>query len=81
MNASKALLASALGAVVAMGALSATRPPPQKRKMFRHCPGWQERLRLRCPLLRRPGHQGQDPGDWKYVAKGSCEKMGGKLAK
>jgi uncharacterized membrane protein len=23
----------------------------------------------------------KDPGDWKYVAKGSCEKMGGKLAK
>ncbi len=23
----------------------------------------------------------KDPGDWKYVAKGSCEKMGGMLAK
>lgn len=21
-----------------------------------------------------------DPGEWKYVAKGTCEKMGGKLA-
>jgi uncharacterized membrane protein len=21
-----------------------------------------------------------DPGEWKYVAKGSCEKMGGKLS-
>ena len=21
-----------------------------------------------------------DPGDWKYVAKGTCEKMGGKKA-
>jgi len=21
-----------------------------------------------------------DPNDWKFVAKGSCEKMGGKLA-
>lgn len=21
----------------------------------------------------------KDPNDWKYVAKGSCEKMGGKL--
>jgi uncharacterized membrane protein len=21
----------------------------------------------------------KDPGDWKYVTKGSCEKMGGKM--
>jgi len=21
-----------------------------------------------------------DPGEWKYVAKGSCEKMGGKMS-
>lgn len=21
-----------------------------------------------------------DPGDWKYVAKGTCEQMGGKMA-
>jgi uncharacterized membrane protein len=22
----------------------------------------------------------KDPAEWKYVAKGSCEKMGGKMA-
>ena len=27
-----------------------------------------------------PGKGDNDPTEWKYVAKGTCEKMGGKMA-
>lgn len=78
MQASRALIASALAGLVAR--LAGRRPvamAADKEKCFRHRHRRQKRLR------QRPGHsqlragqatKDKDPGDWKFVAKGSCEK-------
>ena len=65
MNASKTLLASAMGAVVTLAALAAAPAQAEKKeKCYAHgCKG--------------QAMVDKDPGDWKLVAKGSCQQMGG----
>jgi uncharacterized membrane protein len=81
MKASRTLIASAMGAVVAMGALTVSTAAiaAEKEKCF----GIATAGKNDCAAA---GHScaGQtkvdhDPNDWKYVAKGTCEKMHGKL--
>jgi len=82
MKASKALLASALGAVVAMGALSATpAAAADKEKCFGIAQAGKNDCASATGAHSCAGQatKDKDPGDWKYVAKGSCQKMGGKL--
>ncbi|WP_287879177.1 DUF2282 domain-containing protein [Aquitalea sp.] len=80
MNTSKTLLASALGAVVTMAALSAT---PAAAADMEKCYGVAMAGMNDCASATGVhGCKGQakmdkDPGDWKMVAKGSCEQMGG----
>ncbi|UTH72593.1 DUF2282 domain-containing protein [Chromobacterium sp. IIBBL 290-4] len=76
----QALIASALGAVIAMGALSAA---PAAAADKEKCYGIAQAGKNDCASA-TGAHScaGQakvdkDPGDWKYVAKGSCDKMGG----
>lgn len=82
MNASKTLLASALGAVVAMGALSATpAAAAEKEKCFGIAQAGKNDCASGAHSCAGQATKDKDPGDWKYVAKGSCEKMGGTLGK
>ncbi|EEG09255.1 BufA1 family periplasmic bufferin-type metallophore [Pseudogulbenkiania ferrooxidans] len=80
MTASRALIASALGAVVAMGAI-APAVAAEKEKCF----GVAKAGKNDCAsVVGTHSCAGQakvdnDPNDWKFVAKGSCDKMGGSL--
>jgi uncharacterized membrane protein len=80
MTASHALIASALGAVVALGAI-APAVAAEKEKCF----GVAKAGKNDCAsVVGTHSCAGQakldnDPNDWKFVAKGSCEKMGGTL--
>ena len=80
MTASRALIASALGAVVAMGAI-APAVAAEKEKCF----GVAKSGKNDCAsVVGTHSCAGQakvdnDPNDWKFVAKGSCDKMGGSL--
>ncbi|AXE28882.1 hypothetical protein DK842_02485 [Chromobacterium phragmitis] len=82
MKQNKALIASALGAVIAMGALSAA---PAAAADKEKCYGIAQAGKNDCASATGAhscagqAKMDKDPGDWKYVAKGSCEKMGGKL--
>ncbi|AXT47491.1 MULTISPECIES: BufA1 family periplasmic bufferin-type metallophore [Chromobacterium] len=83
MSTSKTLIASALGAVVALGALaSAPAAAADKEK----CYGIAQAGKNDCASATGAhscagqAKTDKDPGDWKYVAKGSCEKMGGSTA-
>ncbi|KIA80201.1 BufA1 family periplasmic bufferin-type metallophore [Chromobacterium amazonense] len=80
MKQNKALIASALGAVIAMGALSAA---PASAADKEKCYGIAQAGKNDCASASGThscagqAKVDKDPGDWKYVAKGSCEKMGG----
>lgn len=82
MTTSRALIASALGAVVALGALSAA---PAMAAEKEKCFGVAKAGKNDCAsVVGTHSCAGQskvdnDPTDWKFVAKGSCEKMGGAL--
>ncbi|POZ63652.1 BufA1 family periplasmic bufferin-type metallophore [Chromobacterium alticapitis] len=83
MKQNKALIASALGAVIAMGALSAA---PATAASKEKCYGIAQAGKNDCASA-TGAHScaGQakvdkDPGDWKYVATGSCQQMGGNLS-
>ena len=82
MSASKNLIASTLGALVALGTLSAgTASAADKEK----CLGIAQAGKNDCAsgsgahACAGLAKVDKDPADWKYVAKGTCEKLGGKL--
>ncbi|WP_293765092.1 DUF2282 domain-containing protein [uncultured Aquitalea sp.] len=82
MKSSKVLLASALGAVVTLGALSAA---PAMAAEKEKCYGIASAGKNDCASATGShscagqATKDKDPGDWKYVAKGTCDKMGGML--
>ena len=80
MNLKTIALVSAVGSVLALGAATASAEEGAKEK----CLGVAEAGRNDCAS---PTHScaGQaktdkDPNEWKYVPKGECEKMGGKVS-
>jgi uncharacterized membrane protein len=82
MNKRHALLATALATVCVVGMTTAQAADDGKEK----CYGVAKAGKNDCaPASGAHSCAGQakkdnDPGDWKFVAKGSCEKMGGKTA-
>ena len=82
MSTSKQLIASALGAVVAMGTLApATVHAGEKEKCYGIAKAGKNDCASAtgvhsCAAQAKADH---DLGDWKFVAKGSCEKLGGSL--
>ncbi len=80
-NTIKASIASLLAAGIAASAGSALAADPAKEKCFgisaagkNDCGG--AGAKHACAGQSKSD---KDPTDWKYVDKGSCEKMGGKL--
>ena len=79
MKQNKALIASALGAVIAMGALSAApATAAEKEKCYGIAQAGKNDCASGTHSCAGQAKVDKDPADWKYVAKGSCEKMGGK---
>ncbi|WP_046167407.1 DUF2282 domain-containing protein [Chromobacterium vaccinii] len=79
MKQNKALIASTLGAVIAMGALSAApAAAAEKEKCYGIAQAGKNDCASGTHSCAGQAKVDKDPADWKYVAKGSCEKMGGK---
>ena len=82
MNLKSIAIASAVGSLLALGtgAASAADAAPAKDK----CLGVAEAGKNDCAAgdhsCAGQSKVSKDPKDWKYVPKGECEKMGGKVA-
>jgi uncharacterized membrane protein len=81
MNLKTIAIASAVGSLLALGTTASAGDAAAKEK----CAGVAEAGKNDCAAN---GHScaGQakadkDPKEWKYVPKGECEKMGGKIVK
>jgi len=79
MNLKSIAIASAVGSLLALGSVAASADDAAKEK----CAGVVSAGENDCAS---PAHScaGQaktdkDPKEWKYVPKGECEKMGGKV--
>ena len=81
MNLKSIAIASAVGSLLALGSATASAADaPAKEK----CAGIAEAGKNDCATAAHScaGQAKVDKGadDWKYVPKGECEKMGGKIA-
>jgi uncharacterized membrane protein len=79
MNLKSIAIASAVGSLLALGSVSATAEDGAKEK----CAGIAEAGKNDCGTSKH-GCAGQaktdkDPDEWKYVPKGECETLGGKV--
>jgi uncharacterized membrane protein len=83
MNKRHALIAAALASVCAANASASGQMDGQGNDNQEKCYGVAKAGQNDCGTLVH-GCAGQavsdkDPGEWKYLPKGSCEKVGGKL--
>jgi len=75
------VIKAALAGLLALGASSGTVLAQEKEKCF----GISKMGQNDCASAKGThdcagkAKADNDPGDWKYVAKGTCAKMGGKL--
>ncbi|MFO1415416.1 MAG: DUF2282 domain-containing protein [Burkholderiales bacterium] len=77
---------SAVAGILALGfaTLVAAQPVPQKPDTEK-CYGVAKAGQNDCGTAKHAcagqgAKKDNDPNEWKYVAKGTCEKMGGKMA-
>jgi uncharacterized membrane protein len=81
MSSPNKLLQSAIAAVLA---ISAAQAAAQDKPQVEKCYGIAKAGQNDCGTARHScaGKAGKDnaPDDWKYVPKGTCEKMGGKTS-
>lgn len=79
----QALIATALGSVLALAALphTAAAQDASKEKCYGIAKAGANDCASATGSHSCQGHAktDNDPNDWKFVAKGSCEKMGGSL--
>jgi uncharacterized membrane protein len=80
MNLKTIAIASAVGSLLALGAGSVSAADAAKDK----CLGVADAGKNDCAngvhSCAGQGTTAKDPKEWKYVPKGECEKMGGKVA-
>ena len=81
MNKRQALLATALATVCITGAAHAADAPADKEKCYGVAKAGQNDCATASGSHSCAGQskKDNDPAEWKYVAKGTCEKAGGKL--
>ncbi len=80
---SKLILSSAIAGLVALSSVSGAVMAQEKKEAKEKCLGVAKKAQNDCGTAKHScaGQAAADnlPEEWKYVAKGSCEKMGGKL--
>lgn len=80
---SKLILSSAIAGLVALGTVSGSAMAQEKKAEKEKCYGIAKKAANDCGTAAHScaGQAKADnvPEEWKFVAKGSCEKMGGKL--
>ena len=79
MNLKTIAIASAVGSLLALGSGTVTAGEEAKEK----CAGVAEKGKNDCANASHScagqAAADKDPTEWKYVPKGECEKMGGKI--
>jgi len=79
MNLKTIAIASAVGSLLALGTVTASAGEEAKEK----CTGVAEAGKNDCATAAHScagqAKADKDPAEWKYVPKGECEKMGGKV--
>ena len=80
---SKLILSAAIAGLVALSTVSGTVLAQEKKDAKEKCFGVAKKAQNDCGTAKHScaGQAGADnlPEEWKYVAKGTCEKMGGKM--
>jgi uncharacterized membrane protein len=80
---SKLILSSAIAGLVALSVSAGPVAAQEKKAAKEKCYGVAKKGQNDCGTAKHScaGQAAADnlPEEWKYVAKGSCEKMGGKL--
>ena len=78
MNLKTIAIASAVGSLLALGSVAASADDAKEK-----CTGVAEAGKNDCATAAHScagqAKTDKDPGEWKYVPKGECEKMGGKV--
>ena len=81
MNLKTIAIASAVGSLLALGSATVSAEDAAAKDK---CLGIAEAGKNDCANKAHScagqSKTSKDPGDWKYVPKGECEKMGGKVA-
>ena len=76
------IASSALASVLAMGVLSGAQAADDKSKEKEKCYGIAKAGQNDCGTAKHTcvglAKKDNQPEEWKYVAKGTCEKLGGK---
>jgi uncharacterized membrane protein len=79
----KMIFSTAIASLIALSALSGAAQAQDKATEKEKCFGVAKKAANDCGTAKHScaGQAAADnlPEEWKYVAKGSCEKMGGKL--
>ena len=82
MNLKTIAIASAVGSLLALGSVTASAGEEGEKEK---CLGVAEAGKNDCGTASHAcagqAKTDKDPTEWKYVPKGECEKMGGKVAK
>jgi uncharacterized membrane protein len=80
MNLKTIAIASAVGSLLALGGVAASAADaPAKDKCAGIAKAGQNDCAAAAHSCAGQSKTDNDPKDWKYVPKGECEKMGGKL--
>ena len=83
MKTSKALLTSAIAGLLAAGfaagAAAQDKAPAAKEKCYGIAKAGQNDCGTATHACHGHAKKDNDPAEWKMVAKGTCEKVGGKL--
>jgi uncharacterized membrane protein len=81
MNKRQAVLAAALAGVCAAGTVTAAGQdtPADQEKCYGVAKAGQNDCGTSTHGCAGQAKADKEPGEWKYVAKGTCQKVGGKL--
>jgi uncharacterized membrane protein len=82
MNLKSIAIASAVGSLLALGSATASAADaPAKEKCFGVAEAGKNDCATETHSCAGAAKTDKDPAEWKYVPKGECEKMGGKVEK
>ena len=81
MKTKSILMSTAIGTLLAFGAVNAQAADDSssKEKCFGVAAAGENGCAANGHSCQGQSKADKDPGDWKYVAKGQCEKMGGSM--
>jgi uncharacterized membrane protein len=80
MNVKAIAIASAIGSLLALGSAAASAEDAAKEKCLGVAAAGKNDCAGNAHSCAGQAKMDKDPKEWKYVPKGECEKMGGKIA-